>query len=116
MNKKEAEILQYFRGARHPGKQISIVAELTGLKIPQVIEVLKKYKAIPQDINTKNYKKLTRDRLDGGISEEMRKYIIGSFKKCETVANELHLPHRVVFKMREEANKEARRRKKKDER
>lgn len=116
MNKKEAEILQYFRGARHPGKQISIVAELTGLKIPQVIEVLKKYKAIPQDVNTKNYKKLTRDRLDGGISEEMRRYIVGSLKKVETVANELHLPHTVVFKMRVEAHKEAKKGKKRNER
>lgn len=116
MDKSEQEVLEYFRGAQHPGKQIGIISELTGITISQVIEVLKKHHAIPADIDTKNYKKLTRDRLDGGISEEMRKYIIGSFKKCETVANELHLPHQVVFKMREEANREARRREKKDER
>lgn len=116
MDEKEAEILRYFRGARHPGKQIGIIAELIGDSIADVIVVLKKHHAIPQDINTKNYKKLTRDRVEGGISEEMRRYIIGSVKECHTIANELYLPLSVVVSIRKEAYKRAKEGRKKNER
>lgn len=116
MDKKEVEILQYFRGARHPGKQIGIIAELVGDSIADVIVVLKKHQMIPQDITTKNYKKLTRDRVEGGLSEEARKYIIGSMKESHTIAGELYLPLSVVESIRKEAYEKAKEGKKKNER
>ncbi len=116
MTELEQEVITYFKGARHPGQQIGVVSELCGISIAQVIEILQQRCIIPKDVNIRNYKKLKRDRLDGGISEEERRYIIGSMKKIETVANELHLPVKVVYRIRKEAFDRAREGKTKDER
>lgn len=116
MDEKEAEILQYFRGARHPGKQIGIIAELMQMPKSRVIRVLKDHKLIPSDVDIGNYKKLTRDRVEGGLSEEVRKYIIGSMKESHTIACELYLPLSVVESIRREAYEKAKEGKKKNER
>ena len=116
MTTLEKDVIDYFKGARHPGRQIAVVSELCGISIAQVIEILQREGVIPKDVNLRNYKKLKRDRLEGGLSEEERRYIIGSMKTVETIANELHLPVSVVFRIRKEAFDRAKEGNKKNER